>query len=263
MPRKVDPTYTYSDSFPTKLSDLMRERKVSQDTLGKAIGVRRQTISLYMNGSSKPDIIHLTKIAKYFNVSSDWLLGLHEHLTTDIEIRDICEMTGLSEIVVNNLIKLKNTSTGAIETEDKQLPDDVVSAHNQMWFINILLSEMRYFKPLAMYAEYYVQAKRHKSLQMVTMSEMGLDALVENDSNSNWGKFERMQKGISIPLAETISIMCQKVYMQAIENITESLGIVNEKYDFDDDENYDYVPDDEELESAEDDEVWEQYEKKK
>ena len=62
--------------FSNRFSKLMKERNVTQDELACNLGIKRQTVSLYKNGQSTPDAALLKKIAIFFDVSSDWLLGL-------------------------------------------------------------------------------------------------------------------------------------------------------------------------------------------
>ncbi len=62
----------------TKLSVIRKLRKkqnISMKELGLSIGVSESTISLYENGKRQPDYNTLIKIADYFNVSTDYLLG--------------------------------------------------------------------------------------------------------------------------------------------------------------------------------------------
>ena len=62
--------------FATRLREYMKLRRVNQEMLAAYVGVRRQTISLYTTGQSKPDVEILAKIAVYLEVSADYLLGL-------------------------------------------------------------------------------------------------------------------------------------------------------------------------------------------
>ena len=48
------------------------------------------------------------KIAKYFQVSADYLLGLSNTPTTDEDLKFICDYTGLSDTVINSLFHNKN-----------------------------------------------------------------------------------------------------------------------------------------------------------
>lgn len=57
------------------LRALRNNKKISQKVLGDVLGVSQQTINLYENHSVEPDIYMLTKIADYFEVSVDFLIG--------------------------------------------------------------------------------------------------------------------------------------------------------------------------------------------
>jgi transcriptional regulator with XRE-family HTH domain len=72
---KKQPVYeTERFPFPQKLKRLMDNRKISQETLAKALGVTRQAISLYTQGQSVPDLYKLQNIAKFFDVDISYLV---------------------------------------------------------------------------------------------------------------------------------------------------------------------------------------------
>lgn len=73
---KASEKYGYDSIFPTRFRDLMDKNKVNQKTMAELCGVQRQSISLWYNGDTRPDIISLGKIAQHFGVSTDYLLGL-------------------------------------------------------------------------------------------------------------------------------------------------------------------------------------------
>lgn len=112
MPRKTIPTYeTEKCIFAQRLTEIMKERGENQTTLAAKItsqfvAIQRQTISLYMNGQSKPDTERLTAIAKVLDVSADWLLGLTESKTQDADIRAMCDFTMLDEQTIYKLHEL-------------------------------------------------------------------------------------------------------------------------------------------------------------
>lgn len=110
MARKAQPSYiTEQGIFPQRLKALMDETKTTQKTLGAAIGMRPQTVSLYMNGQSSPDINCLYRIASYFNVSADWLIGMPgsvKVISADAEAA--LKYTGLTEDALSTLHHLNN-----------------------------------------------------------------------------------------------------------------------------------------------------------
>jgi transcriptional regulator with XRE-family HTH domain len=62
-------------TFGEILRSLRNERKLSLTKLPKEIGISRQVLSNYENGTVMPNIAPFTTIADYFNVSADYLHG--------------------------------------------------------------------------------------------------------------------------------------------------------------------------------------------
>ena len=60
--------------FPQKLKNLRRDRGLSQGELSKVFSVAQQTVGKWESGLAYPNIDTLKQIAKYFNVSIDYLL---------------------------------------------------------------------------------------------------------------------------------------------------------------------------------------------
>lgn len=58
-----------------RIAELRKTANISQAKLGKIIGVAQNTVCNWENGNREPDQVSLNKIADYFNVSVDYLLG--------------------------------------------------------------------------------------------------------------------------------------------------------------------------------------------
>lgn len=104
--------YGYNSTFPTRIRDLMGENKTTQKELSLICGVKSQSVSLWVNGETRPDILSLVKIAEHFNVSTDYLLGLTDYKTTDKATVEMCKALGLSEDAVGLLLGDVETSYG-------------------------------------------------------------------------------------------------------------------------------------------------------
>lgn len=65
-------------NFPERLRHLRKSANISQQTLGDAMNVTKVSISGYETGNRKPDTDTLQKLADYFDVSTDYLLGRSE-----------------------------------------------------------------------------------------------------------------------------------------------------------------------------------------
>lgn len=59
-----------------RLRLLRVEKELTQEELGKILGVGKTTISQYESETRKPDADMLRRIAEFFDVSVDYLLGL-------------------------------------------------------------------------------------------------------------------------------------------------------------------------------------------
>ena len=107
---------TESKSFPTQLRFLMKEKGITMQKLGDEIHVQRQTISNYALGQSSPDWETLLKIAEYFDVSVDWLLGRDGSTRSpDPSCQAAKEYTGLSEHVIEFLHSISTTPNQHME----------------------------------------------------------------------------------------------------------------------------------------------------
>ncbi|MDR4943067.1 helix-turn-helix transcriptional regulator [Bacillus wiedmannii] len=72
--------------FGTRLLTLRKERKLRQEDMAKQLGIARTTYAMYEQGNREPDYDTLIKLATFFEVSIDYLLGTTEiRKITDVE----------------------------------------------------------------------------------------------------------------------------------------------------------------------------------
>lgn len=69
----------YNAVFPTRLRKLLEDRGITITALARELKISRQAVSLYADGSAQPNIEKLVMIARFFDVSSDYLIGLSEY----------------------------------------------------------------------------------------------------------------------------------------------------------------------------------------
>ena len=74
--------------FPARLREVRKQRKMTQEQLGKRVDVTKVSISCYENGSRMPDVETLEKIADALDVSVDYLLGRTDE--TELAADDGC-----------------------------------------------------------------------------------------------------------------------------------------------------------------------------
>ncbi len=71
----------YNDSmkaFSERLMELRKERGLSQATVAKDLGVSLGIVCYWETNKSDPTASNIAKVARYFNVSADYLLGLSD-----------------------------------------------------------------------------------------------------------------------------------------------------------------------------------------
>ena len=73
----------YSD-FGDTLKHLRRSRELTQKEFGAKVGLSKAVVSKYENGMGYPSFDVLVRIAQYFGVTTDYLLGVARGKTIDV-----------------------------------------------------------------------------------------------------------------------------------------------------------------------------------
>lgn len=89
--------------FAKRLGDLIKEEGYTHENVAQGIGVTRQGVGKWVSGESVPDVLTAAKLAKFFDVSVDYLAGTSKIKDTNISVKSACEYTSLSESAVLSL----------------------------------------------------------------------------------------------------------------------------------------------------------------
>lgn len=65
--------------FGKRFKQLREEANLTMEQLAAGLGTKKQTISRYENNQREPEYATLIKIAQFFKVSTDYLLGLRDY----------------------------------------------------------------------------------------------------------------------------------------------------------------------------------------
>lgn len=63
-------------NISVRIKELRTEKELLQKDLGKEIGATNDQIYYWETGKSEPSIEYIIKLAKFFGVTADYLLGL-------------------------------------------------------------------------------------------------------------------------------------------------------------------------------------------
>ena len=94
--------------FGARLAELRQKKELTQSELAEKLGVQRVTIAKNETAQRAPSIDSLILFSEFFQVSTDYLLGLSDNATTDTDLKAVCDYTGLNEEAINTIKMLKN-----------------------------------------------------------------------------------------------------------------------------------------------------------
>jgi transcriptional regulator with XRE-family HTH domain len=162
--------------------------KVTQEELAAEIRkhkfqFKRQTISMYINGKSAPDMEKFKIIADYFNVSYDYLLGESDSLNRDNI--DIAAKTGLSDASIEALSDFvtRDEANSFTLTVNALLENDgLLGAMSRYLYYSIDKSDIEPFKASYRYLSY---CKDSKGANYKDFKDTPLDAVSNYDAIDN------------------------------------------------------------------------------
>lgn len=100
-----------TSKFASNLRELISQKGTTITALSKSLGISRQAVSQYADGTGQPNVDKLVMIADYFGVSADYLVGLSDIPARNETIQGIHNKTGLRQEAIVKLMIDKDTDT--------------------------------------------------------------------------------------------------------------------------------------------------------
>lgn len=110
-----------------RIKFLRKEWDFTQNELADKLMVKRQIISYYETGERIPCAEDLVRLAGIFSTTTDYILGLTDVIYGDIEMRTICDFTGLNETSINILRDAKNGESEVYNQLIHSVPKAIIS----------------------------------------------------------------------------------------------------------------------------------------
>jgi len=66
-------------TFPNRLKELRKSKGITQKLMSEFLGMREQAYQMYEYGKREPNHETTIKLANYFEVSTDYLLGVSDN----------------------------------------------------------------------------------------------------------------------------------------------------------------------------------------
>lgn len=94
-------------TLKNKIRDLREDMDLRQTDVASATGIDQKTLSNYETGKTNPDSYAIIKLAEFFNVSTDYLLGYSQS-----NIRSNKDITDKLEKIEKEISELKRIMKG-------------------------------------------------------------------------------------------------------------------------------------------------------
>ncbi len=90
-----------------RIRDLREDMDLRQLDVANATGIDQKTLSNYETGKTNPDSYAISKLADFFNVSADYLIG--RDTDNELKIREIeKELANIQKELTNIIENIKN-----------------------------------------------------------------------------------------------------------------------------------------------------------
>lgn len=163
-----------------RIKELRTEKELSLRDLSKVLDISYSSLGKYERGEQQPSFETLSKIANYFNVSIDYLLGNSDgRIISDQELYD---RLGLTDEAICSLEHLSNLSKE--NKHNKKLLENV----------NALLSDFESLNAISDYLNSSMEEYQYAVIKSY-VSQFGEDLLEKPDSKEQvlsaeqWGNF--------------------------------------------------------------------------
>lgn len=105
------------DKFPQRIKQLRKEKRMTQEELGKKLGMTKTGISYWESNKTSPPIDSLYKLCDIFNVSMDYIVGFTDDRYSDDHSSYPLEATEIFNIFERNY---KNT-LNSLNLDEKKI----------------------------------------------------------------------------------------------------------------------------------------------
>ena len=214
----------YDDVLNCRLRELMDGRDAKTEDLAKAVGIGSSAVRMWYTGYARPDIEKIPAICKFYEVSADWLLGLSDAQSVDMESRQISKETGLSDHALLNLFQLNNVPRNPKQGEGVYSQESV---KEMLWLINHFIQNIDTVYEIADKANAYVNIRNaaeefevmeYDGTSAITLMQLGLEKFGMT-FNFTYGE----------ETANYLSYMCQKHFLDFIEGIRVPAWVMKER----------------------------------
>jgi transcriptional regulator with XRE-family HTH domain len=211
--------------FASNIKLLRARKKISQEEVSKALEIPRSTYSGYENETAEPSLGMLSKMAAFFNVSVDKLLGLNLTALPELQIKEI-ESGHDIDISGNKMRVLATTVNENNEDNIELVPVNARAGYTTGY------SDPDYIKVLPTFSlPFLSKDRKYRSFPISgdSMPPVADGSYVTGEYVQNWNTIKNGYPYIIITLDE--GIVFKQVYSKIKENGTLKLVSTNPLYE--------------------------------
>ncbi len=131
----MDGNKTIGQTIGQRIGKARSKADETQQQLADALGVKREMVTYWENGTRNIKVEQLAAIAKRYGVSVDYLLGFTNEPAAEQKVREMCEETGLHGTAIKSLLEKKKESDFQTVTDIV----DLIFTSNNFSFKDIIL----------------------------------------------------------------------------------------------------------------------------
>lgn len=208
--------------------------KGESDLRQKDIWKIEKQINKHMNSKdgSKINGKYLTIYSKFFNCSTDYLLGITDIKTVNLEIRQMCELTGLSEKAIGNFIAVSDVDFSDLSLEIVNefwnfILESNLTEELRLDWICLMKQKLEYLDKRAE-IEAWERIKEYVDSELGTIHNTKIESIRKSVSSyldSFYGRLHKMTRDISVQIEKNTEERCksEQYYQRKVDEKIESL----------------------------------------
>lgn len=217
---------TTKEIFAQRLKEQREKKGQTQAQFARSlselygISTSRGSISFYEMAERTADIEFVAAVAKYCNVSTDFLLGLSQVKSQDLEIKQICDRLGLSEKSFNFLKELREAEIieKKLESLDATPQKNAPVSHSEA--VNLMIEGLISFfdaveniVELVGFGRYYIDSDSPKAYDMLTEEQSSILRMLEEKGFCFATPSDRMQF-LASGAKESMNVLIDTIWMR-------------------------------------------------
>lgn len=208
--------------------------KGESDLRQKDIWKIEKQINKHMNSKDgcKINGKYLTIYSKFFNCSTDYLLGITDIKNVNPEIRQICELTGLSEKTIGNFIDVSDVDFSDLSLEIVNEFWNIILESNlteelRLDWICLMKQKLEYLDKRAE-IEAWERIKEYVDNELATIYNTKIESIRKSVSSyldSFYGRLHKMTRDISVQIEKSTEERCksEQYYQRKVDEKIEFL----------------------------------------